>query len=92
MNFLFALVIPVLIIVLFSYWTLKIMYKKRFIPTAVLAVIALSALAGPFIASSIGVMEEGFGAAVSGIYYSLFLAVGMLVTLMIAVFIKKDGN
>jgi hypothetical protein len=90
MNLLLGYVLPLLVIVLFAYWTLKVNYPKRFVPAILLILLAVLCLLIPSIAASSGVTQGGFGVAVAGIYYSAFLGIGVLISLMIAIFIKKE--
>jgi hypothetical protein len=89
MNLLLGYILPLLVIAFFSYWTIKIKYRRRFFPAILLLLLAVLCFLIPTITASTGVIQGGFGVAVAGIYYSLFLGIGVLISVMIAIFIKK---
>jgi hypothetical protein len=90
MNVLFSFVLPLAVITFFAYWTMKISYSNRFIPSIVLALLAVIMTIVPPLAASSSENEWGFGAAIAGVYYSMFFGVGVLVSLIFAIFIKKE--
>ena len=79
LNIIFSFILPLSIIIASVYWTIKINYSKRYIPTLMLIVLAILVFFLPFLLAEIEVVEKGFGPAIQSIYYSGFLGLGVLV-------------
>jgi hypothetical protein len=90
LNLIFSFILPLVIIIASAYWTIRIRYSKRYIPTLTLILLAISAFFLPFFLAEVDVIEKGFGPAIQGIYYSGFLGLGVLVNVIVLTCIKKD--
>ncbi|MGM0851385.1 MAG: hypothetical protein ACQEWI_02050 [Bacillota bacterium] len=90
LNVIVGFFLPLFIIIAFVYWTIKVPYSKRFIPTIILMFLAILVFFVPLILASLDVIGGGFGIAIRSIYFSGFLGVGILVNIIVAAFIKKD--
>ncbi|CAN7269506.1 hypothetical protein [Rossellomorea sp. LjRoot5] len=89
LNFLAGFIFPLFIVVAFVYWTIKISYQKRFIPTLTVIFLAILAFFLPFLLATLDVIDKGFGAGILSIYFSGFLGLGVLVNIIVATSIKK---
>ncbi|WP_273129657.1 hypothetical protein [Bacillus weihaiensis] len=92
LNLIFSFILPLSIIVGSVYWTIRISYSKRYIPTLTLIFLAILAFFLPLLLSAIDVIEEGFAPAMQGIYYSGFLGFGVLVNVIVVTTIKKNNE
>ncbi|MGD7023715.1 hypothetical protein ACQCVK_14030 [Rossellomorea vietnamensis] len=90
LNLIFSFILPLVIIIGSVYWTIRIRYSKRYIPTFTLILLAISAFFLTFFLAGVDVIEKGFGPAIQGIYYSGFLGLGVLVNVFVVVIIKKN--
>lgn len=86
LNFFFAFLLPLIMIVGFVYWTLKIRYTRRFLPTIILVFLAVLIVFVP----ALLVLKSGFGIAIQSIYFSGYLSLGILVNIIVAIFVKKN--
>lgn len=89
LNLIFSFILPLVIIIASVYWTIRIRYSKRFIPTLTLILLAISAFFLPFFLAGVDVIDKGFGPAIQGIYYSGFLGLGVLVNVLVLTYIQK---
>jgi hypothetical protein len=90
LNIIVGFLIPLFIIIAFVYWTIKVPFSKRFIPTVILMFLAILVFFVPVILANLDVIDGGFGIAIQSIYFSGFLGVGIFVNSIVAAFIKKD--
>ncbi|MBM7578601.1 hypothetical protein [Jeotgalibacillus terrae] len=92
LNLIFSFILPLSIIVISIYWTMRISYSKRYIPILTLILLAILAFFLPLLLSAIDVIEKGFGPAIQSIYYSGFLGLGVLVNVIVVTTIKKNNE
>ena len=90
LNFFFAFLLPLIMIVSFVYWTLKIRYTRRFLPTIMLILLAILILFVPSLLVSKDVLDGGFEIAIQSVYFSISLGVGTVVNIIVAIFIRKN--
>jgi hypothetical protein len=89
-NLIGGFILPLSIVITFVYWTIKITYSKRFIPTIALMFLAIITFFIPFILANLDVIDGGIGTGILSIYFSGFLGLGILANIIVAISIKKD--
>jgi hypothetical protein len=90
LNFIVGFILPLSIVAASVYWTIRISYSERFIPTLTLMFLVILAFFLPFLLATLDVIEKGFGAGILSIYFSGFLGLGVLVNVIVATSIKKN--
>jgi predicted tellurium resistance membrane protein TerC len=86
----FSFILPLSIIIASVYWTIRVSYSKRYIPTLTLLLLAILVFFRTFLLAEVDVIEKGFGPAIQSIYYSGFLGLGVLVNVIVVNCIKKN--
>jgi Ca2+/Na+ antiporter len=90
LNLIGGFILPLSIVIPFVFWTIKITYSKRFIPTIVLMFLAILTFFIPFILANLDVMDGGIGTGILSIYLSGFIGLGIVANIIVATTIKKD--
>ncbi|TFD94374.1 hypothetical protein [Jeotgalibacillus sp. R-1-5s-1] len=90
LNLIFSFILPLSLIIASVYWTIRISYSKRYIPSLLLMFLAILVFFLLFSLAEMDIIEKGFGTAVQSIYYSGFLGLGVLVNVFVVIFIKKN--
>jgi hypothetical protein len=88
-NIIIVISLELLFSIAFIYWTVNISYSKRFIPTIILLLLAISVFVIPQILSHFDVIKMGLSLAVIVVFFSIPLALGLIVNLIVALFIKR---
>ncbi|MGD7043030.1 hypothetical protein [Jeotgalibacillus proteolyticus] len=90
-NIFFGFVLPILIITIFVFWTIKISYTNRFLPSITLFFLSIFVFLLPTILAYFEVIKGsmGFAVAIMSIYYSVALLIGVVVNLVVLFTIKK---
>ena len=89
-NLIGGFLLPLSIVITFIFWTLRITYSKRFIPTIALLFLAILTFFIPFILANLDVIDGGIGTGILSIYLSGFLGLGIVANIIVATTIKKD--
>ncbi|RKL65148.1 hypothetical protein CR203_22040 [Salipaludibacillus neizhouensis] len=90
LDFTFVILLPSLVTIAFVYWTMKVCYSKRFIPTIMQTLLAILVFFVPIILVSFDVINGGFGPAIMSIVLFSSLILGSFVNLIVIFTIKKN--
>lgn len=72
-----------------AYWTMKVSYSKKFLPTITLIILAISVFLIPLLFASFNVIKGGFSIGIISVYFSISLMFGVLINLIVILTIKK---
>ncbi len=89
-NVLIAFLLPLFIILASVYWTIKVHYSKKFLPTIMLIVLAILVFIIPLLLAFFHVIGGGFSIGILSVYFSFTLLFGSLVNFIVILAIKKN--
>ncbi|TXC92909.1 hypothetical protein FS935_01575 [Metabacillus litoralis] len=89
LNIFISFLLPLIIIVASVYWTMKISYSKKFLPTIILIVLAILVFILPLLLAFFNVIDGGFSVGIISVYFSFSLIFGCLINFIVILAIKK---
>lgn len=90
LNIITGFLLPALLISGSIYWTIKIRYSKRYLPTIINFILMILVIVVPLFLVSIDVIKADFGPMILSMYYTFALAVAVAGNLIVIFVIKRE--